>query len=1106
MRLLRLVGRSVWFYRRTNLGVLLACLAATAVLTGALAVGDSMRQTLQMKVEERLGGIESALVGGDRFFRAALADELGARLGAKTAPLLHLRGMISNSEGTARVNSIEVLGVDERFYGLSGAHNPFSGEEAEQIVLNEALAGRLGVKAGEQVVLRMEKPSAMARDIALAPETDRSIAIRLTVSAVAGSESFGSFSLQSSQMPALNAFVRLVWLQKQTSRMGLVNVLVAGGEQAGMTVEAGNAALREHIRLADVGLELRRLREREVIEVRSRRVFIDESLGEAAMSVSEEAAGILTYFVNELRCGDRATPYSTVAAVSRGANGGGIIPADMKDNEILINNWLAEDLGAGVGETIELTYSVVTSGRKLAEKKSVFTVRGIVPLEGVWLDPELMPEFPGLSGVENCRDWEPGIDIELDKIRERDEAYWDHYRGTPKAFVTLSAGKSMWANRYGTLTAVRYVADEEAVETIARKILSRVEPASVGLYFEPVRRRLMRASSEGTDFGQLFLGLSMFIIASAVILTALIFVFGVESRSEQVGILKALGFTGGLVKRVLLLEGGAIAAIGAIAGTIAGLIYTKAMLYGLATVWKTAVSGTRIEFHVEASTLAIGVLGGVAIAVAAMWVTLRRLVLQPAHELLTGTGGRQFWQVGRGRRGILGLFAGLLATAGAVLLVVFLPAGDSTTATAAFFGAGALLLVGGLGFGQFLLRHLQVGLGGVVRSLGGLAVRNASRRVGRSLAVVGLLASGVFLVIAVGANKQDVLAEADRRDSGTGGFALFGQSCIGILHDLNSDKGRAKVGLDGEELAGVRFVGLRVRAGDEASCLNLNRAQKPRLLGVEPEHLSERGSFRFLKVVDDAEKKDGWGLLKTEYGAEVVGAIGDYPTVVWALGKSVGDEIEFTDEKGRKFLIRIVGMIASSVLQGNLVISEERFVERFPSESGYRMFLIDAPAGTAEAVSGRLSRVLGDFGFEVRPAAERLAGFAAVENTYLSIFQLLGGPGVVLGSIGLGLVVLRNVLERRGELAMLRAVGFDKRGLKKMVMYEHTGLVAAGLVLGTGAAVVAVWPAVAASRSEVPYMSLAAIVAAIAISGVVWIWLATGAALSGEMLGALRNE
>ena len=56
-------------------------------------------------------------------------------------------------------------------------------------------------------------------------------------------------------------------------------------------------------------------------------------------------------------------------------------------------------------------------------------------------------------------------------------------------------------------------------------------------------------------------------------------------------------------------------------------------------------------------------------------------------------------------------------------------------------------------------------------------------------------------------------------------------------------------------------------------------------------------------------------------------------------------------------------------------------------------------------------------GLEVNLAAVRLDEFNAVQNTYLQIFQLLGGLGLLLGSVGLGVVVLRNALERRAELA-----------------------------------------------------------------------------------------
>ena len=114
--------------------------------------------------------------------------------------------------------------------------------------------------------------------------------------------------------------------------------------------------------------------------------------------------------------------------------------------------------------------------------------------------------------------------------------------------------------------------------------------------------------------------------------------------------------------------------------------------------------------------------------------------------------------------------------------------------------------------------------------------------------------------------------------------------------------------------------------------------------------------------------------------------------------------------------------------------------------------------------------------------------------------------GLILGSLGLGLVVLRNVLERRGEFAMLQAVGFDKAALKRMVFYEHGGLMIGGLVCGIIAALVAVSPALKSPGAQIPYFSLVFTIAAIAANGLLWIRIATAFALSGNMLEALRNE
>jgi len=327
------------------------------------------------------------------------------------------------------------------------------------------------------------------------------------------------------------------------------------------------------------------------------------------------------------------------------------------------------------------------------------------------------------------------------------------------------------------------------------------------------------------------------------------------------------------------------------------------------------------------------------------------------------------------------------------------------------------------------------------------------------------------------------------------------------VQDLNSLSGRDFFALSDRDLEGVHFVPFRVREGDEASCLNLNAAQRPKLLGVKPELFEGRFAFA---------KGDGWKALKSETDQRLltssptneitIPAIGDANSIQWAMHKKVGDTIDYVDERGQPFKVRIVGAVANSILQGQLIIDEGQFVKRFPNESGYRMFLVDAPSNAMSKVSATLSRALQDVGLELTSAPDRLAQFNAVQNTYLGTFQVLGGLGLLLGSVGLGIVVLRNVLERRGELALLMAVGFRKSTVQRLLLVENGALLAVGLTIGVVAAGVAVLPAMLSPTNELPYGSLAVTLGAVLLNGGLWTWAATRVAVRGDLLQALRNE
>jgi putative ABC transport system permease protein len=1191
MNLWVLAVRSLRFHWRAHLGALLGATVSTAILVGALAVGDSVRYSLRALALARLGEVRLALNGQGRCFRAALAEELASELQAPVAPILLLRGTAANEE--MRVGRVQVVGVSAPFWRL-GRSRPLIAGAGESVAINEPLARRLGAHVGDDLLLRVERPSLLSRDAPLSSLEESTVTLRLSVAAIATDAGFGRFSLEANQVPPATAFVPLELLQRRIRLPGRANVLLVGaaaterrapGASKAPTVAAATGALRRRWQLADAGLELRELRGPGLLELRTDRVFLDPPVEPAARNAAPGARGVLSYFVNELRVGRRSTPYSVVAALEgrpagvRGADPMAVATVRMRDDEIVVNRWLADDVQATVGDPLRLTYFVVGPMRRLLERSSVFRVRAIVPVVGAAADRELMPVIPGLTDRKHCRDWEPGIPIDLEKIRDKDERYWNDYRGTPKAFITLRAGQRIWANRFGDLTAVRYSAlgawrlalrptkavarrlarapapavakrrAPSAKRAIEDRLRQRLDPASLGLSFSPVREQALAAGSQAMDFGMLFLGFSLFLIAAALLLTALLFTFGVEQRRQEIGTLLALGFRPQRVQRLLLMEGAVLALVAAVAGAAAGVLYTRAVIHGLATVWRGAVANAALQFFVEPTTLAMGASAGFVVALSAIFLVTRKQARDPARLLLAGEATTADDRVRRrGRSSALVL----LSVAGTLVLIGAGLRGEPAEQASLFFGAGTLLLIGTVAACGALFSTWRRGTARRRLTLGSLGVRNIVRRPGRSLAVVGLLACGSFLVIAVGANRHDPYQEASRRPSGTGGFALYGESALPVYVDLNGPEGRDTYALDAQSLQGVQIVALRLRPGDDASCLNLNRPQVPRLLGVDPDALARRAAFTFAQQLrgpagSPGAGSGGWRLLEEQQADGAVPAVGDMNTVVWSLGKSLGDELSYQDDRGRVFPIRIVGILANSILQGSLLISERNFTARFPSQEGYQVFLIDAPVpiGAAvptsdgrpatasvgsnearrpaersadlsrvEAVGGRppavvtltLTRALEDVGLELTAAPERLAAFNTVENTYLSIFAALGGLGLLLGSLGLGVVALRNVLERRAELALLRAVGFRRAALQWLLFSEAALLLTLGLLSGVGSALIAALPALRSPGAAVPVVSLTVTLVAVFASGFLWTWGATWLALRGPLLAALRSE
>ena len=114
--------------------------------------------------------------------------------------------------------------------------------------------------------------------------------------------------------------------------------------------------------------------------------------------------------------------------------------------------------------------------------------------------------------------------------------------------------------------------------------------------------------------------------------------------------------------------------------------------------------------------------------------------------------------------------------------------------------------------------------------------------------------------------------------------------------------------------------------------------------------------------------------------------------------------------------------------------------------------------------------------------------------------------GLLLGVLGLAVVMVRTVLERRSELALLQAMGFGRRAVVHLVLAENGSLLIFGVLAGAGAALLAVLPRLITGLAHPPWGSLALTLSMIVLTGLISGAVAVRKSLSLDLLPSLRKE
>ena len=1108
----RLTVRSLTHYWRGSLAVVAGVAVAVSVLSGALLVGRSVRHSLRTLVLERLGNTDYSLSAA-RFFREELARDLAAEpamAGATVAPLAARDGAATHEPSGRRAAGIAVYGVDDRFWELHG--QPARGPQGRSALLSPALAEDLGVEPGDVLLLRLQGESEVPGSSLFGRRDDLGRTLRVRFEAVLGAGALGEFSLRPHQQAVRAAFVPLSLLQRSLDRRGQVNMLLIDAAGEGTAAPLAEVA-RRVLSLGDLGLRLRPLAGAGALSLESDSAMLQDAVVEAAEAVAAarglRTTRVFTYLATTIAARDGEVPYSLVAgldAAGWGALAGETAPGS---RDLLLNRWAAEQLGAGAGDAIELEYLLWEEEGRLRSERAAFTVAGVVEMEGLAADADLAPEYPGITSSESLSDWDPPFPVDLSRVRDVDEEYWDEWRTTPKAFVPLATAQELWRHRLGRLTSLRLQSVDGGLPSdadgIAEALRARLDPLALGFGLQAVRQEGLEASQGATDFGEYFTYFSFFLIVAALLLASLFFRLGIEQRVAEVGLLRAVGFPPAAVRRAFLAEGGLLALAGTLLGSLGATLWADLVLRGLGSWWIDAVGTTRLRLTVEPLPLVLGGAGGLLAAFGCIAWTLRGLLRISPRRLLAGVfTPPQGASAGGTARALAwgGLLAGL-ALLGASAAGALPDAGG-------FFGAGGALLVSTLAFQWRALagppRPGAAPLGDVTR----LGLRSATWRPGRSLLCAALIAFATFVIVSVGAFRHAPREASEDPGSPEGGYALLAETVVPLHHDPGTAEGREALGLavvEGDALEGVRYSPFRLRPGDDASCLNLYRPQEPRILAPRPDFV-EAGRFSFASSLaeTEAERENPWRLLERQEPDGAIPVIADANSMAYVLHAGLGDVIEVERPGEEPLRLRLVGALRVGLFQGELLMSEARFERAFPELDGYRFFLIDAPRDRLDVVAAGLETGLVDYGIDVQRAAERLARFHRVENTYLATFQSLGALGLLLGTFGLATVLLRNALERRRELALLRAVGYRRGHLARMALAENALLLGSGLATGTGCALLAIAPAVAEQGGGFPVGSLALLVVAVAVTGLAVSALATAVVARSPLLASLRSE
>ena len=554
-----------------------------------------------------------------------------------------------------------------------------------------------------------------------------------------------------------------------------------------------------------------------------------------------------------------------------------------------------------------------------------------------------------------------------------------------------------------------------------------------------------------------FAGIALFVSAFYINNT---FAIVLGQRVRELGLLRALGAGGKQVRRSILIEAFLVGSLASVLGMAAGI----GIAYGLQAI--LAVGGFSLPSNglvLETRTWIAAVVIGIGVTVLATLLPARRATHIPPVAAMTM--GYVSPAGDRRRRLIAG---GLVTVVGSMLVVLGLVAAGGTGAVVALLAVGALAVFVGVSLLSPLVAVPAAALlGAPLQRFGGttgrLARSNAMRSPLRTARTASALMIGlalVTMVFVVGASIKRSFSVAIERS--------VGADLIVTVDGFTGMSPKVAEGLAAlpeiEVASGVRFGTFKV-AGRQVGYVAADARSGSRLVDIDV----QAGSL--------ADLGDGTLFVRDGVAAQ--------------HGWKVGDTVEVQFASGSPERFRIAGLHADATFVGDYFVDLSSVRRLDPANQLDFLAFARIRSGVSPAAATRAAdRVLAAYPqTKLQDRSEyRQAQVDRINQLLVAINGLLG-LALIIALLGIANTLALSVMERTREIGLLRAVGMSRRQTRRMVLGESlivslfgAGLgVALGLVFGLAA--VSALPESVVTELSIPVGSLATIVVAAAVCG-----------------------